>query len=399
MAGNRVAVVGVGYSTTGRNTGLTSRQLALQAGLAALDDAGMTPADVDGVSMCWSVAGPSPEGIDPINAQDVAHMLGVDPLNFDFSGGTVFMSSARDAMMAVQSGQCHTAIAFRVINQRLSVSNLMGTKTQEGPTRVSDDELRATMSTGGLQWGQPFGQILPVQAMGALVAQRYLDIYGATDEDFYAHVENQRYHATLNPEAIFREPITREAYFGSRFISKPLRLFDCDYPVDSGSAVIFTTEERARDWRKKPVFVEASASCVAWRGQPGNANFGEDMWNSPPATADLLWSRTGLQAGDVDTVQLYDGFSIIPLLWLEAFGFCKPGEAGDYIRAGEARLGGTRPMNTDGGMCNAGRRHGANQCIESVRQLRGECGERQVPGAEVALWTNGFWWAALMTAN
>ena len=116
----RVAIVGVGYSTTGRNTGLTSRQLALQAGLAALDDAGMTPADVDGVSMCWSVAGPAPEGLEGVNAIDVARMLDIDPLHFDFSGGTVFMSSAQAAINAVGAGDCRTAIAFRVINQRKS---------------------------------------------------------------------------------------------------------------------------------------------------------------------------------------------------------------------------------------------------------------------------------------
>ena len=397
MAGNRVAVVGVGYSTTGRKTGLTSRQLALQAGLAALDDAGMKPSDVDGVAMCWSVAGPSPDGIDSINAHDVAHMLGIDPLQFDSSGGFVFMSAARDAMMAVKSGQCHTCIAFRVINQRLSVSNLMGAETGE-PKRISDDELRATMSTGGLQWCQPFGQILPVQAMGALTAQRYLDVYGATEESFLAHVTNQRYHAGLNPEAIFREPMTHEQYFASRYVSKPLRLFDCDYPVDSGSAVIFTTEERSNTWRREPVFVEAAASSIAWRGAAGGSNPGEDMWNSPVAAAELMWSRTDLRPEDVDTVQLYDGFSVIPLLWLESLGFCGPGEAGDFIGSGRARLGGALPMNTDGGMCNVGRRHGANQCIESVRQLRGECGERQVPGAEVAIWTNGYWWSAVMTA-
>jgi len=391
---DRVAIVGVGYSTTGRNTGLTSRELALQAGLAAFDDAGMTPADVDGVAMCWSVAGPAPEGLEGVNAIDVARMLDVDPLYFDFSGGRVFMSSAQAALNAVRAGDCHTAIAFRVINQRKSVSQLMAA---DEPVYVADDQTHPTMPFGGMQFSQPFGSILPAQAMGAVIAQRYLDIYGATPADFAAHVLNQRHHASLNPDALFRDPLTLDDYYASRMISKPLRLLDCDYPVDSGSAVIFTTEERARDWRKPPVLVEAAVQGQTWRPSHSPEAVGDDCWNSPVTTAERLWSRTELRPGDVDVVQLYDGFSQISLLWLEALGFCERGGAGDFIRSGAARVGGKLPMNTDGGMCNVGRRHGANQCIEAVRQLRGECGDRQVQGAEVALWTNGYWWASLLT--
>lgn len=396
MSGGRVAIVGVGYSTTGRNTGLSSRELALQATLAALDDAGMAPADVDGVSMCWSVAGPAPEGLEGVNAPDLARMLDIDPLHFDFSGGQVFMSSAQAAINAVRAGDCHTAIALRVINQRKSVSDLMAS---DEPTYVADDTTYATMPFGGMQFSQPFGSILPAQAMGAVIAQRYLDVYGATEEDFAAHVLNQRYHASLNPDAIFRTPLTMDEYFAARMISKPLRLLDCDYPVDSGSAVIFTTEERARDWRKPPVFVEAAVQGQTWGAAHSPETIGDDCWASPVETAARLWSRTSLTPADVDVVQLYDGFTQISLLWLEALGFCERGGAGDFIRSGAARVGGALPMNTDGGMCNAGRRHGANQCIESVLQLRGECGDRQVAGAEVALWTNGYWWASLLTAS
>src|SRR5262249_51660759 len=160
-----------------------------QAGLAALDDAGMTPGDIDGVAMCWSVAGPAPEGLEAVNAIDVARMLDIDPLHFDFSGGQVFMSSAQAAMNAVRAGDCHTAIAFRVINQRKSVAQLLAA---DEPQRVADDTTYTTMPFGGLQFMQPFGSILPAQAMGAVIAQRYLEVYGATVEDFAAHVLNQR---------------------------------------------------------------------------------------------------------------------------------------------------------------------------------------------------------------
>ncbi|MBL7499143.1 thiolase family protein [Frankia sp. CNm7] len=392
MTNDRVAIVGVGYSTTGRRTGLSSRQLAVQAGKAALEDAGMTPADVDGVTLSWDVAGPEPEGLEPVNSDDAAHMLGIDPLHVSSSGGgIVFAHPAREAIAAVRSGQCHTAIAFRVINQRLSVPDLM---SQEAP----ESELVPDHWTDP-QFARPFGQVLPVQWPGALTAQRHMDLYGTTEEQFGTHVINQRHNASLNPEAILRDPMTLDDYFASRYISKPLRLFDCDYPVDSGSAVIFTTEERARDFRQKPVFVDAAAFALSWKPRTAGPESMVFTWNSPGATAEHLWKQTDLRPGDVDTVQFYDGFTIWPMMWLEALGFCGPGESGPLIQSGATRLGGSIPLNTDGGACNMGRRHGANFCIEAVRQLRGQCGDRQVPDAKVALWTNAYYWACLLTAD
>ncbi len=197
-----------------------------------------------------------------------------------------------------------------------------------------------------------------------------------------------------------REPMTVEDYLSSRFVSKPVRLFDCDYPVDSSSAVIFTTAERARDWQKKPVMVESYA-LTAIR----DMNFSQlpDFARTAPVTcAETLWSRTDLTPADVDCAQLYDGFTIITFQWLEALGFCGFGEAGPFVANGHTRLGGSLPLNTDGGACNVGRRHGANFCIEATRQIRGgESGERQVPDCDVAVWTNAvgpFAGAVLLTA-
>lgn len=391
MARDRVAIVGVGYSTTGRRTGLSSRKLTVQAGKAALADAGMTTADIDGVTLSWDVAGPEPDGLDAVNSDDAGRMLGIDPLNVSSSGGgIVFAHPAREAIAAIKAGFCHTAIAFRVINQRLSVPDLM-TRAETEPDLVGDHWTDP-------QFWKPFGHILPVQWPGALTAQRHMDLYGTTEQQFGTHVVNQRRHASLNPDAILREPLTLDDYYNSRYISKPLRLFDCDYPVDSGSAVIFTTEERARDWRQKPVFVEAAAYSYGWKSATGGPESMMFTWNSPALTAEQLWKRTDLRAGDIDTAHFYDGFSIWPFMWLEALGFCGTGESGPFVQAGETRLGGSIPVNTDGGACNVGRRHGANFCIEAVRQLRGECGARQVPDAEVSLWTNAYYWACLLTA-
>ncbi len=388
---NRVAVVGVGYSTVGRGTGLSGRQLAAQAAKAALADAGMTPKDIDGVCMHSGIAGPEPEGWDAVNAVDAGAMLGITPLNWFCSDivAPAFVHTAIHAIAAITAGLCHTVIAFRVIGQRLSTSQQMAQAGQE-PLRVRGDA----------QFTAPFGSLAGVQSIAGLAAPRYMEKYGITEEHFGMHVIAQRYHASLNPEAIFRTPLTMDDYLNSRYVSKPMRLLDCDYPVDSGAAVIFTSEDRAYDWKKKPVFVEAAAlSAISYLSFE---NLPDPNHASPVHAANMLWSRTDLKPKDVSCAQLYDGFTIIVFHWLEALGFCGEGEAGPFIAAGHTRLGGSLPVNTDGGACNVGRRHGANFCIEAVRQLRGECGPRQVPDARVAVWANStgpFSGVVLMTRD
>ena len=393
MAKNdRVAVVGVGYSTVGRRTGLTSRQMTVQCAKAAMDDAGMTPKDIDGVSMLWGVAGAEPEGLDVVDGMDAASMLGITPVNWHTSVGRspAFVGAVVQAIAAVKSGFCHTCIAFRVIPQR---QNTTGSREQAQVAKV-----RRVRGDG--QFSAPFGSNAAALSIAGLAAQRHMARFGTTEEHFGAHVIAQRYHASLNDDAILRTPLTMEDYLNARYISKPMRLFDCDYPVDAGSAVIFTTEERAHDWKKKPVFVEAAAYSST---KYPSMEFVEDInRNSPFHCAETLWSRTDLTAADVDCAQLYDGFTIITFQWLEALGFCKHGESGPFIADGNTRLGGSLPLNTDGGACNVGRRHGANFCIEATRQLRGECGVRQVPDAKVSVWANAvgfFSGAVLMTAD
>jgi acetyl-CoA acetyltransferase len=150
--------------------------------------------------------------------------------------------------------------------------------------------------------------------------------------------------------------------------------------------VIFTTGDRARDMRQKPVFVDSMAySSVKYATFENLDDFNQ---SSPFHASTELWKRTDLTVADVDCAQLYDGFTIIVFQSLEALGFCGLGEAGPFVEAGNTAIGGSIPVNTDGGACNVGRRHGANFCIESIRQLRGESGERQVPDAEVAVWAN-----------
>jgi acetyl-CoA acetyltransferase len=319
------------------------------------------------------------------------------PLNWFFTSslyGPSFAETAVMAMDAIAAGSCHTALALRVIRQPRAedhpVAAITAGGSADGPARVG----------GSQQWTAPFGGSLPAAFIGGLQMQRYMSEFGATEEDFATHAAVQRRHATLNSDAIFRAPLGDDEYAQSRFVSKPVRLLDCDYPVDSASAVIFTTPERARQCRKPAVLVDSWAMSAV--SDIDMSLLDDFTSNAIKPCSDTLWSRTELRAADVDTAGLYDGFSIITFEWLDGLGFCGRGEAPQFIRDGHTELGGSLPTNTDGGACNVGRRHGANFCIESVRQLRGECGDRQVPGAEVAVWSNAtgaFAGASLLTVD
>jgi acetyl-CoA acetyltransferase len=368
----RVAIVGVGYSRVGRNTGLSESDLVIESSLAALADAGLEASDVDGVVSMGS------------DALRDAWMLGITPLDWFFAGGMgpAFVYAAHQAIAAIAAGFCHTALALRIIPQQPTGAKLLGGAGAAHPMTAM-----LALASGDRQFSLPFGAGNPPQWAG-LLTQRHVAQFGTTEEHFGHHVITQRSHAALNEDAFFREPLTMEQYLASRFVSKPLRILDCDYPCDSGSAVIFTTEERARDLRKPPVFVEASALSAT---RDLHFEVLEDMAEtSPKHCAQQLWSRTDLRPKDVSVAGLYDGFSVITFQWLEALGFCERGGAGPFVAAGNTRLGGTIPVNTDGGACNVGRRHGANFCIEAVRQLRGECGARQVKDARVAVFSNSF---------
>jgi acetyl-CoA acetyltransferase len=364
-AGRRVAIVGVGYSDVGRNTGKSERWHAAKAAVRALDDAGLTKDAIDGVST-WGG-----------DAVDISWMLGFAPLAWELNAGIspAFSAPAVSAAAAVASGQCETAIAFRLMMQQPSGAALAkGSGALQSP------------SPADAQFQFPFGDLSPTQWAG-LFMNRYIHETDATEEDFAKFAVTQRSHAVLNEDALLRKPLTIDEYLAAPYISTPLRLLDCDYPCDSGAAVIFTTEERARDLKQKPVFVESTALAST-----GDMNFEllpDITQTSPKHAADVLWSKTDIRPADVDTAQLYDGFSVITMQWLEALGLCEPGQAGPFVRAGHTALGGSMPLNTDGGAINVGRRHGANFCIEATRQLRGTSGDRQVPGAEVAVWGNG----------
>jgi len=376
--GQRVAVVGVGYSTIGRNIGLSLEHLAAQASVSAMADAGLRPADIDGV-----VTHSFPD--QQLRATDMGDVLGIPDLGF-YSGsvdGAAYAVAAIHGIAAVASGSCHTCLTLRTVH-RIGATG-------------SSREVPAEGVGGRQQFLAPYGEFTAAQWAG-MYMQRHMHEFGTTEEQFGAFVVAQRAYAALNDDALHRSPLTIDDYLASRYVSRPLRLLDCDYPVDSSSALIFTTEERARDLAKKPVFFEAWAM-----GTTPVLDFHllESMPRSSPwNAAERMWAMTDLRAKDVHVAGLYDGFSFIALQWLEALGFCGLGESGPFVEAGNTGPAGIIPTNTDGGACNVGRRHGANFFIEVTRQLRNECGPRQVAGAEVGVVSNsvgGFAGCALLT--
>jgi acetyl-CoA acetyltransferase len=236
------------------------------------------------------------------------------------------------------------------------------------------------------EWIGPYGGYPP--NLVAMRAQLHMHEYGLTPEQLAWISLNDRRHAELNPNAIYRTPMTMDDYFESRMITTPFHLFDCDVPCDGSTAVIISHVDTVPDLRRTPVRIE-SAGC-SMRGRAAKAHYVVGK-NSLQNSGDFMWSHTNLRPSDVDVAELYDGFSMLTLLWLEALGFCGIGEAGQFVDGGQ-RIGlrGELPLNTQGGQLSAGRLHGLGFLHEACTQLWGEAGERQVPGQpEVAVASAG----------
>lgn len=379
----RVAIAGYGYSTVGRNTGLSLEELTAQSSAAAMLDAGVTAKDIDGI-----VVHSSPNQY--VSSTHTAAMLGIPDLAFYSSSvdGAAYSVAAMHAIAAIASGSAQTVLTIRTIQKRGAA----------GPTLDMVDPNEKVPGSGQLV--APYGAGGPSWA--AFYMQRHMAKYGSTEEDFGAMAIAQRKFATLNPaEAFHTDELTMDDYMNSRYIFKPLHMLDCDYPIDSSSALIFTTEERARDLKHKPVFFEAWANGTT---EAADFSLVKEMTHSSPwMAAKRMWSRTDLKPKDVQTAGLYDGFTFIAMQWMEALGFCEEGQSGAFIRSGATGIDGSLPTNTDGGACNVGRRHGANFFIEVTRQLRGTAGDRALPNnPKVGVVSNavgGFAACALLTAE
>lgn len=363
---DRTAIVGVGYTDYSRDSGVSTQTLALRAIRAALDDAGLGVRDVDGVA-CHRVG-------DSVDPAQVAQGLGIADVRFVrdvFGGGSASVGTLVDAAMAVASGMAECVVCWRALNSRSE--GRMGSAT--GPAAAAGDA----------QYWIPHGHLTPPQLF-AMETRAYLHRWDYAAEDLGRVAITQREHARLSPRAMMTQPLTMEDYLASRWISDPLRLFDCCLETDGAVALVVTTAERARDLRKPAVLISGAAFGG---GYQLTSNHWSDRSVAPAVRmAPRLYASAGIGPEEIDVAEFYDAFTPLVLMQLEAYGFCKPGEAAAMVADGATALGGSLPVNTHGGHLSEGYVHGLNHVVEAVNQLRGACGPRQVPGAEVALATS-----------
>ena len=377
----KVCITGAGQSDVGRPSERTALQLTVDACSRALADAGLSPAQIDGLTTYPGKSGDS-GGFSPVSSTEVMLALGLEPTWVGASTeGHAHMSAIISAIQAIACGLCRHVLVFRTVAQ--STARLRSkSSTLLGGGGESTARLESPNS-----WYLPFGALSPVN-IWALYAQAYFTKYGATAEQLGAIAVNGRRMAALNPNAIYRKQLSIEDYLASRIISSPLRLFDCDTHIDGSTALLLSHRDAARDMPRRPIAIEAMGMSIGGLGVGLHTG---DFTALPAAKAGaMLWSRTDLGPSDVDVAQIYDGFSILTLLWLEALQFCGRGEAAAFVEGG-SRIGldGELPLNTSGGQLSAGRFHGYGHTHEACLQLWGLAGERQVEDAKVCVVANG----------
>jgi acetyl-CoA acetyltransferase len=367
-------ISGIGQTEFSGHSGRTELRLALEAILACIEDAGITPRDIDGFVRF---------GSDQTGCAEVliASNLGVPRLRYwsevDF-GGSSGCAIVGHAAAAVATGLANYVVCFRSINGR------SGTRLGSWSETHSHDPAYANFIL-------PHGLTAPTQFF-ALLARRYMHQYGATSEQLGHVAVSFRAKANNNPRAqMYGVPLTLAQYFAAEMISTPLRKYDCCLQTDGAVALLVTTPERARDLKQLPVFIKAAAQATA-PDLPGPlmSAIVSDLLarGSGRNVAEEVYEQSGLLPRDIDVAQLNDSFTIAVLLQLEEFGFCNAGEAGEFVANGCTDLGGALPLNTSGGHLSDGYFQGVSLILEGVRQMRGTSAN-QVPNAQTCLVTSG----------
>jgi len=372
MIERRAVISGAGQSDVGRRLFRDPLELTLDACLAAIADAGLTTADIDGIATYPGPMG-TPAGFSGAGLVDVQDALRLE-LGW-YTGGIELPSqlgSVIDACLAVASGLATHVLCFRSVYEGSAQGSKGRSSVMPGG---GGGGFRAS---GFMEWTLPFAA--PSAAIWiAMMAQRHFHEFGTTREQLAQIALNARKNAALNPKAIYTEPMTLDDYLNVRMISSPLCLYDCDIPCDGATAVIVSRAETAPDLRKPPIQVQAVGTAL--RGRPSWDQFDDLTTMACRDAAAQMWTRTDLTPADVQLAEMYDGFSFITMTWLEAMGFCGKGESGPYVEGGERiALDGDLPLNTNGGQLSAGRLHGYGFIHEACVQLWGEAGARQVPG-------------------
>jgi acetyl-CoA acetyltransferase len=363
---NRVAIVGVADTEVGVVPQYSATQLYVRAARLALEDAGITKDEVDGLVTCASWTEPY-----LYHAEMIAEYMQIFPrycMGAPAGGGTT-LAIMHHAASAIVTGMCNTVLV---------------TMADSLVSGLSRDKAVEMMSTAGHpQFERPYGP--PIPAFYALLARAHEHAYGTTAEQRAAVAVACRKHASLNPAAQMCKPITIEDVIASRMIADPLHLLDCSLVSDGGAAFIMTSAERARDFKHQPVYLLGV----------GEGHSHEHLTQALSLTTsaakeagERAYTMAGLGPRDVDVAELYDCFTPVVIIELEDLGFCSKGEGGRFVEGGRIEIGGELPVNTHGGLlshCHPGHPGSMFSITEAVRQLRGSCGARQVKGAKIAL--------------
>lgn len=372
-------ISGLGQSAIGRRLSRSALDLTTEACLAAIADAGLRPSDIDGI--CTYPGGDAAEtagygGPPPAALQDALRLT----LTWYAGSGELpgQLGSLVSAAMAIATGMSRHVVVYRTVTE----STLQGARGRGAVLPGAASE-----ATGINYWAAPFGAVSAVNWLAPL-ADRHCHEFGTTREQLGAVAVTQRSYAQSNAAAPLRSPLLLDDYLAARMISTPLCLLDCDLPVDGSTAFVLSHNAFAADTPNPPVFIEAVGTAM--RGRPSWDQYHDLSAMAATGAAEHLWSRSSLRPADVDGAQLYDGFSILVLIWLEALGFCAKGEGGSFAASGALGPDGRLPTNTSGGQLSAGRLHGFGHVHEACTQIRGTAGERQLsPAPQVVAVSNG----------
>ncbi|MEN8185456.1 MAG: lipid-transfer protein [Myxococcota bacterium] len=353
---DEAAIVGIGQTEFSKNSGRSELQLAAEAVKAALDDAGLEPKDVDGMTTF---------SMDTSQEIEVARAVGIGDLSF-FSrveyGGGAAIGVMQQAAMAVATGAAKTVVVYRAFNERSG---------RRYSTGISEGIVTADLIHWS--WYLPFGLLTPASWV-AMFTRRYMHQSGCTSLDLAQIAVSTRKHAINNPDAFFHgRPLSIEEHQASRLIADPLRLYDCCQESDGGAACIVTSAPRARDLRHPPAVIRAAAQGAGADQENMTSFYRPDISYLPEMdlVARQVYETSGLGPDDVDAAILYDAFTPIVMFQLESFGFCGRGEAKDFVKGGNLEVGGRLPTNTNGGQLSEAYIHGMNGVNEGVRLIRG----------------------------
>jgi acetyl-CoA acetyltransferase len=368
MLKDAAAIVGIGETPFAKRLEASEKALAVQAILAALDDAGIAPSEVDGLASYSMETSDEVEIAKTIGAGDLAFFAQVG------YGGGAGPAVVGQLAMAIATGRCRVGVAWR--------SRKRGSGGRPWAGAAPPPSVPA-------QWTRPFGLLRPVDEI-ALLTRRYMHETGATREHLCNVALAARRMAARNPRAMMcGRPLTRDDYMAARWISEPLCLFDNCLESDGALACVLVAAERARDCRQRPALVHAVAQGLPRQSHAMVNYWCEDPLRGPAWTcAEQLYRQADFGPRDVQVAQIYDAFTPLVLLSLEGYGFCGRGEGAAFSEGGALELGGRLPINTSGGGLSEAYVHGMNLVVEGVRQIRGSS-VNQVEGAERCLVTGG----------